>query len=129
MPQTPVITVVTPPIEQTLVSEEQDMDLTRLSEHLNGMRAQINTHINLLRQTKLATTVAQAARAARAQAPALAPQRRIPKSKSFWSFTPADVKMAEKEKKIEEGRAREWARKRYDLGKYDALVENALAEL
>jgi hypothetical protein len=129
LPQTPVITVVTPPIEQTLVREEQDMDLTHLSDHLDGMRKQINTHINLLRRAKLATTVAQAERASRAQAPALAPQKRIPKSKSFWSFTPTDVKVAEKERKIEEGRARGWARKRYDPGKYEALVENALAEL
>jgi hypothetical protein len=129
LPQTPVITVVTPPIEQTLVAEEQCMDFTRLSEHLNGMRKQIYTHINLLRRAKLATTVAQAARASRAQAPALAPQKRILKSKSFWSFTPADVKMAEKERKIGEGRARGWARKRYDPGKHEALVENALAEL
>jgi hypothetical protein len=130
LPQTPVITVVTPPpIEQPLVPEEEDMDLTLLSEHLDGMRKQINTHINLLRRAKLATTVAQAERASRAQAPALAPQKRIPKSKSFWSFTPTDVKIAEKERKIEEGRARGWVRKRYDPWKYEALVENALAEL
>jgi hypothetical protein len=105
------------------------MDLTRLSDHLEGMRTQINTHINQLRRAKLATTVAQAERASRAQAPALAPQKRIPKSKSFWSFTPTDVKMAKKEKKIEEGKSRGWVRKRYDPGKYEALVGNALAEL
>jgi len=129
LPQTPVITVETPPMEQILVPEEQGIDLTRLSEHLDGMRVQLTTHINLLRQAKLATTAAQAKRASRAQAPAHAPQKRLPKSKSFWSFTPVDVKMAEKERKIEEGRARAWARKRYDPRKYEALVENALAEL
>ncbi|KAM0706865.1 hypothetical protein Q7P35_006195 [Cladosporium inversicolor] len=129
LPQTPVITVVAPPFERTLVPGEQETDLTRLSEHIDGMHKQINTHINLLRRAKLATTVAQAARASRAQAPTLAPQKRLPKSKSFWSFIPADVKIAEKEKKIEEGRARGWARKRYDPRKYEALVENALAEL
>lgn len=127
--QTPVITVVTPPIEQTLGPEKQDMDLTHLSEQLDGMRKQINTHINLLRRAKLATTVAQAERASCTQAPTKAPQKRIPKSKIFWSFTPTDVKMAEKERKIEEGRARGWVRKRYGPGKYEALVENALAEL
>ena len=129
LPQTPVITIVTPPIEQTLEPEEQDTDLTCLSEHIDGMRKQINTHINLLRRARLATTIAQAERASRSQAPALAPQRRLPKSKSFWSFTPADVKIAEKERKIEEGRARGWARKRYDPRRCEALVENALAEL
>ena len=129
LPQVPVITVVTSPMEQTPAPDEQDMDLTCLSEHLDGMRKQVNTHINLLRRAKLATTVAQAERASRSQAPALAPQKRLPKSRSFWSFTPADVKVAEKEEKIEEGRARRWERKRYDPGKYEALVVNALAEL
>jgi len=130
LPQVPVIMVVTPTLEQqTLELEEQYLDLTSLSEHLDGMRKQINTHINLLRRAKLATTIAQAERASRSQAPALAPQKRLPKSKSFWSFTPADVKVAEKERKIEEGRARGWERKRYDPGRYEALVENALAEL
>ncbi|GAB7335240.1 hypothetical protein MBLNU13_g07654t1 [Cladosporium sp. NU13] len=129
LPQVPVITVVTPPLEQTPAPDEQEMDLTRLSEHLDGMRKQINTHINLLRRAKHATTIARAERASRFQAPALAPQKRLPKSKSFWSFTPADVKMAEKERKIEEGRARGWARKRYDPGECEALMENALAEL
>lgn len=129
LPQTPVITIVTPPTEQTFEPEEQDMDLACLSEHLDGMRKQINTHVNLLRRARLATTFAQAERASRSQAPALAPQKRLPKSKSFWSFTPPDVKIAEKEKKIEEGRARGWMRKRYDSKKCEALVENALAEL
>jgi hypothetical protein len=129
LPQTPVITVVTPPMEQILVPKEQDIDLNRLPEHLDGMRMQLTTHINLLHRAKLATTVAQAKRASRAQAPAHASQKRLPKSKSFWSFTPVDVKVAEKERKIEEGRARAWARKRYDPRKYEALVENALAEL
>jgi hypothetical protein len=129
LPQTPVITIVTPPIEQTLEPEEQDMDLTCLSDHLDGMRKQINTHISILRRARLATTIAQAERASRSQAPALAPQKRLPKSKSFWSFTPADVKIVEKERKIEDGRARGWARKRYDSRKCDALMENALAEL
>jgi hypothetical protein len=129
LPQNPVIIIETPPVEQTRVRDEQDMDFTRLSEHLDGMRTQINIHINLLRRATLATTVAQAKRASRSQAAQHAPQKRIPKSKSFWSFTPADVKMAEKEERIDEGRARGWARERYNPAKYDVLVENALAEL
>ena len=40
-----------------------------------------------------------------------------------------DVKVAEKERKIEEGRARGWARKRYEAGRCEGLVERALAEL
>ena len=53
----------------------------------------------------------------------------IPSSKSFWSFTPANVKLAEKQKKIEEGRARGWQRKRYNPERVEALIDDALAEL
>ena len=130
LPQTPTITISTFTFEHKPTPEELPIDLTRLSEHLAAMHTQITTHINLLRRAKLATTIAQAERASRSQAPALAPpQKRIPKSKSFWSFTPVDVKVAEKERKIEEGRARGWARKRYEAGRCVGLVERALAEL
>lgn len=104
-------------------------DLTRLSEHLAAMQSQINTHITLLQRAKLATTVAQAQRASRMTSTVYAPRPRIPQSKSFWSFTPTDAKMAEKKAKIEEGRARGLARKRYRSEKYEALAERALAEL
>ena len=129
LPQTPV--VVSMPLTPTYqpVSEEQNMDLTRLFTHLEGMRTQINTHITLLRRAKLATTVAQAERASRAKGSRHAPQTRVPHSKSFWSFKPEDVQMAEKEKKIEEGRGRGWARKRYNSEHCDSLIDNALAEL
>ena len=129
LPETPVIATLTLTPACELVSDEPHMDLTRLHEHLAGMRRQINTHINLLRRVKLATTIAQAERASRANTPKQAPQKRLPQSKSFWSFTPENIQTAEKKKKIEEGRARGWARKRYDPGKYEALVDSALAEL
>lgn len=121
------------------------LDLTRLTEHLSAMRTQIQTHITLLQRAKLATTVAQAERASRStmsanarldggvfgRGPAMATPaaRRIPQSKSFWSFTPVDVQAAERKKRIAEGRARGWERKRYTSEKYVALAEKALAEL
>lgn len=121
------------------------IDLSRLTEHLSAMRTQIQTHIILLQRAKLATTVAQAERASRStmsanarldggifgRSPAMTTStaKRIPQSKSFWSFTPVDVKAAERKKRIEEGRARGWERKRYTSGKYVALAEKALAEL
>lgn len=121
------------------------LDLTRLTEHLSAMRTQIQTHTTLLQRAKLATTVAQAERASRStmsanarldggvfgRGPAMASPaaRRIPQSKSFWSFTPVDVQAAERKKRIEEGRARGWERKRYTSEKYVALAEKALAEL
>ncbi|KAM0712433.1 hypothetical protein Q7P37_011529 [Cladosporium fusiforme] len=119
-------------------------DLTRLAEHLSGMRTQIQTHITLLQRAKLATTVAQAERASRSATSTTArldgvafsgdskmtsASKRLTQSKSFWSFTPVDVKAAERKKRIEEGRANGWERKRYRSERYVALAEKALSEL
>lgn len=129
LPQTPGVTIVASTPERQPVLGEHDMDLTSLSEHLDGMRTQIKTHISLLGHAKLATTVAQAERASRSNASRPSPQTRVPHSKSFWSFTPVNVQTADKQKKIEEGKARGWERKRYRPEKCEALIENALAEL
>ena len=104
-------------------------DLTNLEEQLDGMRMQIKTLVDLLRRAKLATLNAQAERTARFNTTKRSPQMSIPSSKSFWSFTPANVKLAEKQKKIEEGRARGWQRKRYNPERVEALIDDALAEL
>lgn len=129
LPRVPDVAVTSPPDDLVAKSEEVYFNLTRLSEHLDGMHTQIKTHISLLQRAKLATTVAQTESASRSIPSRTSPQKRVPKSKSFWSFTPVDIKLAEKQKKIEEGRARGWGRKRYRPEKYDVLVENALAEL
>lgn len=104
-------------------------ELSRLEEHFDGIHTQIKTHIDLLRRAKLATMNAKTERAARFNNTKHSPQMSIPNSRSFWSFTPVNVKLAEKQKKIEEGRARGWQRKRYNPEKCEALIENALAEL
>jgi hypothetical protein len=129
LPRAPDITVIAPSQEYTPKPAEPSLDLTRLSEHLDGLHTQIKTHIGLLHRAKLATTVAQADRACRSRTSDYTPQKRMPQSKSFWSFTPVDVKLAETQNKIEEGRASGWQRKRYRPERYDALVDNALAEL
>jgi hypothetical protein len=129
LPSAPGIKVIAPSKEHPVEPTEPALDLTRLSEHLEGMHTQIKTHIGLLHRAKLATTVAQADRACRARTSGCTPQKRMPQSKSFWSFTPVNVKLAERQKKIEQGRASGWERKRYSPEKYDALVDNALAEL
>jgi hypothetical protein len=129
LPSAPGIKVIAPSKEHPVEPAEPTLDLTRLSEHLEGMHTQIKTHIGLLHRAKLATTVAQADRACRARTSGYTPQKRMPQSKSFWSFTPVNVKLAERQKKIEQGRASGWERKRYSPEKYDALVDNALAEL
>lgn len=104
-------------------------ELSRLEEQFDGIHTQVKTHIDLLHRAKLATMNAQAERAARVNNKKHSPQMSIPHSKSFWSFTPVNVKLAEKQKKIEEGRARGWQRKRYDPERCEALIDNALAEL
>jgi hypothetical protein len=129
LPSAPGIKVITPSKEHTFKPAESSLDLTRLSEHLEGMHTQIKTHFGLLHRAKLATTVAQADRACRSRISGYTPQKRMPQSKSFWSFTPVNVKLAERQKKIEEGRASGWQRKRYKPERHDALVDNALAEL
>lgn len=141
-PQQTLLCAPTPAVPDLVLdsaSVQAPLDLTHLSEHLSGMHAQLQTHLALLHQAKLRTTVAQAERAARiamSKSPrvgitpnATASGKRIPHSKSFWSFTPVDVKKAEKEKRIEERRAKGWERKRYKSEKYVALAESALAEL
>ena len=108
-------------------TEPSFSDLTNLEEQLDGMRMQIKTLVDLLRRAKLATLNAQAERTARFNTTKRSPQMSIPSSKSFWSFTPANVKLAEKQKKIEEGRARGWQRKRYNPERFEALIGDAYA--
>jgi len=118
-----------PTITMTHVKEKRTFNLTRLAEHLAAMDTQIKTHITLLQQATLATTIAQAERASRLTASSQSPVTRVPHSKSFWSFTPVDVKAADRQKKIEEGRARGWERKRYRSGRYQELADKAEQEL
>lgn len=122
-----------PTITMTPVKEKRAFNLTRLAEHLAGMDTQIKTHITLLQQATLATTIAQAERASRLTASSQSPVTRVPHSKSFWSFTTVDVKvdekLADRQKKIEDGRARQWERQRYRSERYQALAENAEKEL
>lgn len=122
--------VSTPPeTTRTLVKEKPFLNLTRLAEHLTGMHAQIKTHITLLQRAALATTIAQAERASRLTKSSKSPMTRPPHSKSFWSFTPVDVRVDDRQKRIEEGRARGWERQRYRSERYQALAEKALEEL
>ena len=122
-----------PAITLTPVKEKRAFDLTRLAEHLAAMDTQIKTHITLLQQASLATTIAQAERVSRLTASSQSPVTRVPHSKSFWSFTSVDVegdvKAADKQKKIEEGRARGWERQRYRSERYQQLAEKAEREL
>lgn len=121
-----------------------ELDLSHVNEHLEAMHAQIKTHLCLLRRARLATTIAQAERASHVAEPVSrrmdsitsrggkqddGMNRRMPTSKSFWSFTPVDVKAAELQKRVEMGRARGWNKERFRPQKYMDLAEKALAEL
>jgi len=114
-----------PTITMTPVKEKRTFNPTRLAEHLAGMDTQIKTHITLLQQATLATTIAQAERAFRLTASSQSPATRVPHSKSFWSFTSVDVKAVDRQKKIEEGRARGWERQRYRSERYQELAKKA----
>ncbi|OQN99407.1 hypothetical protein B0A48_14384 [Cryoendolithus antarcticus] len=123
------------------------LDLSKIESHLDALCAQLQTHLRLVQTARLKTTIPQAQRSARTGPTVGTPLARIPRgkrtgisepktpstkgvaqSRSFWSFTPADVQASEKQKRIEEGRARSWKRQRFDAGRYRELAERALAE-
>ncbi len=55
--------------------------------------------------------------------------KRLSASRSYWSFTPVDVKAGGLRKRIKEGRERGWARERFGRERYVSLAERALGEL
>ncbi|KAK5721109.1 hypothetical protein LTR15_007073 [Elasticomyces elasticus] len=139
--------------------DEKLRSRSHLANHVVAMRAQLETHLRLLDQAMQGTLIAQAKRAAnrassapskgtplksdRTSASSYATpmsstsnrgsvsseSKRLPASRSYWSFTPVDLKAEELRKRVQEGRARGWARTRFDREKYVVLAEKALAEL
>lgn len=119
----------------------QDYDMTALSDHLQAMRVQLESHIKLIQEAKYRTLKAQAERSAARKAPnnggmltsmidaASAKNKQLPQARSYWSFTPEDVKVLEEQRRIEAGRDRGWKRKRFDPTRYRELGDAALAEL
>ncbi|KAK0364633.1 hypothetical protein LTR94_010123 [Friedmanniomyces endolithicus] len=55
--------------------------------------------------------------------------KRLSASRSYWSFTPVDVKAEGLRKRVKEGRERGWARERFGRERYVGLAERALGEL
>lgn len=106
------------------------------TEHLNAFRMQIDKHIDLLHQARLRTSAAQAERAVRnnfRKVPAEKASRlsggRLQQGRSFWLFTPQDIKAMDKQRRIEDGRQRMWSKPRFDPTRYQELADKALAEL
>lgn len=103
--------------------------VTRYNAHLDALRSQVRTHLEDLRILKTATFTLQAERASRRAQRTLFAPTKLPQSRSFWSFKDPQAQSAEKTARIEQGRARGWARERFDPQKYVKLAEDALAEL
>ena len=115
--------------------------ISDLEEQLQGVRLQLQSHLKLLREAKQRTVDAQTQRSAARKAPTKSGQlasfldasgtraARLQQSHSFWSFTPEDVKLLEKQRRIEDGRRRGWMRARFDATRYSDLAERAMAEL
>ena len=55
--------------------------------------------------------------------------KRMPQTRSYWSFTPTDIKADEKRRRVEAGRQRGWVKDRFKAERYRELAERALAEL
>ncbi|TKA23077.1 hypothetical protein B0A50_07394 [Salinomyces thailandicus] len=130
-----------------------------VAEHLVATQVQLISHLSMLEKARDATISTQKARAAQratSTAPTVgtplprisgnnmlrssgmaskqdsvisADSRRIPQTRSFWSFKPADVKAEEKRARIEAGRQRGWVKERFQPGRYQELAEKAMAEL
>ncbi|KAK3648092.1 hypothetical protein LTR56_002570 [Elasticomyces elasticus] len=139
--------------------DEESSSRSHLADHIVAMRAQLETHLHLLDQAMQGILTAQAKRAANRASTASSKGtplksdrtsassyrtpmsstsnrgsissegKRLPASRSYWSFTPVDVGAEELRKRVEEGRKRGWARTRFDREKYVVLAEKALAEL
>ena len=119
--------------EPEISSSSFSSTMNPISSHLQALHSQIETHISLLEEAKQRTLTAQAERETKnnmRKVPASkAAAGGMPQSRSFWLFTPEDMKVAEKQRRMEEGRQRMWMRVRFDPGRYQGLAERALGEL
>jgi len=115
---------------------KRDQQLHSVNDHLQGMRAQLQSHIKLLKEAKQRTLDQQTERLAsrlnHAKGSKLAGgwnNSKMQSTASYWSFTPEDQKVIEKQKRMQAGRERGWMRARFDRTRYVALADAALAEL
>jgi hypothetical protein len=123
--------------------------LLRFIEHVAAMRIQLKTHVMLIhhakRQLELLLESKSASRTPPLKGGAFpstpprkniggvfktpSPPGQLQKTRSFWSFVPQDAKKAELQRRIQAGRERKWARKRFSPERYQNLCEVALEEL
>jgi len=122
-------------------SSQENQQLRVIDEHLQGIRTQLQSHIKLLREAKQQTLDLQTERlsarlnSAKASRPnssiaaAASKGGSLKQSRSYWSFTPEDQKLLDKQKRVQAGRDRGWMRARFDPSRYTMLADAALAEL
>jgi hypothetical protein len=120
-------------------AEQQYLRL--VGAHLQAMRTQLQSHLNLLHAAKLKTSDTQSERSLAhatndrrmkemsSKSQPGANGNSLPSERSYWSFTPEDVRIVEKQNRIQAGRAREWKKERFDPTKYRDLADAALSEL
>lgn len=115
---------------------------------VEAMRDQIRKHISLVQHAKAQLLLLQASKKpefspktrtkqARPRSGADAEEEEdvvdsvagVYQARLYWSSVSEDVKLAEKRRRIEEGRKRNWARKRFEPERYIDLCEQTLAEL
>lgn len=113
--------------------------LRLVDAHLQAMRKQLHSHTKLLQEAKQRTLDQQAERLSAhlnlrktnkfSSASEVLRSSKLQQSMSYWSFTPEDQKVLEKQRRIQAGRDRGWARARFDPTRYDRIADAALSEL
>lgn len=118
----------------------QQLSATGVEHHLEGLRTQLQRHIELLEQHKeqILKTRLERERARNnsthagrltALTYASATDRRVQESCSFFASTPQQMKAIALQRRVEARRERGWTRARFDPTRYRELAEKALAEL
>jgi hypothetical protein len=135
------------------------VDLDAKKEHIDAMRVQLGNHLRLLDQAVERTVNAQTAHGterisltpsvksvaskgiecsstarpdsalSRHDSIVSVESKRTTQVRTYWSFTPEDVKIVEMQNRRKRGRERKWVRDRFQPEKYVELAENALREL
>ncbi|KAI7225699.1 hypothetical protein KC330_g9065 [Hortaea werneckii] len=131
------------------ILNHREQDVIR---HLEAMRLQLGSHLEMLERAKNETIAKQLQREiqrrnigsaqptslqfsqpgstnGRIQPLSISGNGRIQQMRSFWSSEPTDITADEKRRRIEAGRQRGWVRERFRAERYQDLAEKAMAEL
>lgn len=140
-PVSPNTPLVDENIGQSDEADPMQRSVSVVEAHFSGVHSQLESHIKLAHEEKERILRIQAERAAARKDPTLgggltafldatsAKDKRIQQTHSYWSFTPEDVKVLEKQRRIVAGRKRGWMRARFDPTRYQELADKAVAEL